>query len=133
MVPVFGTGTAPQATFEEVGLLAECVPGEVDLRRGELLGLRWAAVHLADPDGAYLRVKETWVLSGVDSPKSEAGERTIALGQRVATELFAHRGQTAFAGDEERVFCSPTKGTPFDVVRYAATFRLALARAGIGD
>jgi hypothetical protein len=38
---------------------------------------------------------------------------------------------SAFDGDDERVFCSPTKGTPFDVARYAATFRLALARAGV--
>jgi integrase len=103
------------------------------LRRGEMLGLRWGLVHLADPDGAHLRVAETWVLAGMDSPKSEAGERTIAVGQRLATELFAHRGRTAFDGDDERVFCSPTKGTPFDVARYAKTLRLALTRAGITD
>jgi integrase len=103
------------------------------LRRGEMLGLRWGLVHLADPDGAYLRVDETWVLAGVDSPKSEAGERTIALGRRLANELFEHRRRSSFDGDEERVFCSPTKGTPFDVARYAATFRVALARAGITD
>jgi hypothetical protein len=29
------------------------------------------------------------------------------------------------------VFCSPSKGTPFDVARYAVTFRLALKKAGI--
>ena len=43
------------------------------LRRGEIVGLRWRAVHLADPDGAFLRVAETWVRGGVDTPKSEAG------------------------------------------------------------
>jgi integrase len=31
------------------------------------------------------------------------------------------------------VFCSPTKGTPFDVSRYAATFRFALTRASVTD
>jgi integrase len=101
------------------------------LRRGEVLGLRWQDVRLADPDGATLRVRETWVRSGVDTPKSEAGERTIALGPRLAGELFEHRGRTAFAGDDERVFCSPTKGSPFDPVRYAATLRLAIARAKV--
>lgn len=104
------------------------------LRRGEVLGLRWRNVHLADPDGAYLRVAETWVRGGVDSPKSEAGERTIALGSKLASELFEHRARTSFDGDDERVFCSPTRGTPFDVARYAATFRLALAEAKVeGD
>jgi integrase len=103
------------------------------LRRGELQGLRWANVHLADPDGASLRVCETWVRYGKDTPKSLAGERTIALGQRVASELFEHRAGTSFAGDAERVFCSPTRGTPFDVQRYTETFREALTKAGITD
>jgi integrase len=88
---------------------------------------------LADPDGAFLRVRETWVQAGADTPKSEAGERTVALGRKVAAELFEHRRRSRFDGDDECVFCSPTKGTPFDVARYAATFRAALARAGITD
>ncbi len=33
---------------------------------------------------------------------------------------------------DERVFVSPQRGTPFDAQRYAATFRQALERAGIG-
>jgi integrase len=80
-----------------------------------------------------LRVAETFVRAGVDSPKSEAGERTIALGGRIADELFQHRARSSFQGEAERVFCSPTKGTPFDVARYAATFRAALAKAGIEE
>jgi integrase len=103
------------------------------LRRSEVQGLRWRAVHLADPDGAFLRVSETWVRYGVDCPKSQAGERTVALGQRLAAEFFEHRGRTAFAGDDERVFCSPTRGTAFDVQRYSETFRKALTEAGITD
>jgi integrase len=31
------------------------------------------------------------------------------------------------------VFCSPTKGTPFDIQRYAETFRASLKKAGIAD
>lgn len=98
-----------------------------------MLGLRWRSVHLADPDGAFLRVTETWVAAGIDSPKSEASERTIALGQRLAAELFDHRSRTRYAGDDERAFCSPTKGTPFDIQRYTETFRAALKKAGISD
>ena len=55
------------------------------------------------------------------------------VGPRVAGELFEHRRRTLYAGDDERVFCSPTKGSAMDDVRFAKTFRLALRRAGIED
>ena len=84
------------------------------LRRGEILGVRWRDVELADPAGAVLRVRETFVRGAVDTPKSDAGERTIALGPKLAEELWQHRRRTAFAGDDERVFCHPEKGTPLD-------------------
>jgi integrase len=100
------------------------------LRRGEILGLRWRDVALADPAGATLRVRETWVRGAPDTPKSEKSERTFALGERLASELFDHRAGTAFQGDDERVFYSQTGG-PLDPVRYAATLRLALTRAKI--
>jgi integrase len=100
------------------------------LRRGEVLGLRWRDVSLADPAGATLRVRETWVRNQPDTPKSEKSERTIALG-RLAGELFEHRGRSAFQGDDERVFCHPATGGPLDHARYAATFRQALERAKV--
>ena len=102
------------------------------LRCGEVLGLRWKDVKLADPAGATLRVRETWVRGGTDTPKSEKSERTIAIGQ-LAGELFDHRARTAYAGDDERVFCNPRSGGVLDERRYAATLRLALKRAGITD
>ena len=122
-----------ERTWREQARVIFLVAMGTGLRRGEVQGLRWLNVHLADPDGAYLRVSETWVRYGVDTPKSQAGERTIALGQRVAAELFEQRARTAFTGDDERVFCSPTRGTAFDVQRYSVTFRKALAKAGITD
>jgi integrase len=100
-------------------------------RRGEILGFHWRDVDLVEPTGAVLRVRETWVRSARDTPKSEAGERTIPLGPWLSEELWQHRRRTAFAGDDERVFCSPTKGTPFDVGRYASTLKTLLRRAGI--
>jgi integrase len=100
------------------------------LRRGEILGLRWRDVSLADPAGATLRVRETWVRNQRDTPKSEKSERTIAIG-RLAGELFEHRGRSAFQGDEERVFCHPESGGPLDQARYAVTFRAALNRAKV--
>jgi integrase len=101
------------------------------LRRGEVLGLRWRAVSLADPDGARLRVVETWVRDAVDTPKSEAGERTIALGPALAGELFEHRSRTRFQGDDERVFCHPETGGPLPHKRYAGTLKAALAKAKV--
>jgi integrase len=103
------------------------------LRRGEVLGLRWCHVSLADPAGAVLRVRETFVRGRSDSPKSEKSERTLALGERLASELFDHRARSAYAGDDERVSCNPLTGGPLDPKRYAATLRFALARAKITD
>lgn len=101
------------------------------IRRGEALGLRWRSVLLADPDGPVLRVEETWVRAGIDTPKSEAGQRTIALGPRLAGELFDHRSRTPFSGDDERVFANPRTGNALDIARYAELFRLALAAAKV--
>lgn len=67
----------------------------------------------------------------MDTPKSEAGERTIALGRKLAEELWQHRRRSGFQGEDERVFVSPTRGTPFDVARHGKTLRLALAEAEI--
>ena len=100
-------------------------------RRGELLGFHWRDIDLVEPTGAVIRVRETFVRSAQDTPKSEAGERTIPLGPWLAEELWQHRRRTRFCGDDERVFCSPTKGTPFDVARYARTLGAVLARVGI--
>jgi integrase len=91
------------------------------LRRGEILGLRWREVYLADPDGPHLRVRETWVRCGEDTPKSEAGERTISLGARIAAELFEHRRRTALT-------CT---GSQFSVGARGQTQRESYAHDGL--
>lgn len=121
---------------EERGWIAQaCVVFHVvyglGLRRGELLGLRWRHVRLADPEGPTLRVEETYVRNRTDTPKSEASTRTLALGAVVAEALFEHRGRAVYDGDDDRVFCHLETGGPLDHKRYADTFRAALARAGI--
>jgi hypothetical protein len=57
-------------------------------------------------------VRKTWVCGAPDTPKSEAGERTLKLGAGVADELFQHRARSRFHGDDERVFCHPRTGHP---------------------
>jgi len=59
-----------------------------------------------------MRVTETSVLGKAETPKSDAGERTIALGPVLAEELFQH-------------FCHPQKGTALDPKRYGKTLRAA--------
>jgi integrase len=101
------------------------------LRRGEVLGLRWRSVHLADPDGPTLTVEETWTRGQVSTPKSEAGERTIETGNRLASALMDHRQWSRYDGDDERVVAHPRTGHVYDVHRHAELFREALKRAGI--
>jgi integrase len=62
------------------------------LRRGEAAGLEWEDLDL---DGAALAVRRQRIQLGweviEDEPKSEAGERTVALDAGTVTALRAHR------------------------------------------
>lgn len=76
------------------------------LRRGEALGLRWADVDI-DPDpkreaAGMIRIERTRVVlsGGVvadDTPKSDAGLRSIAIDKRTAAWLREHRARQAAA------------------------------------
>jgi len=101
------------------------------LRRGEVLGLRWRHVRLADPEGPTLRVEETFVRNRTETPKSAASTRTVALGRVVAEALFEHRARTAYDADDDRVFCHLDTGGPLDHKRCAETFQAALKRAEV--
>ena len=72
------------------------------VRRFELLGLRRRDVDLVD---GVLRVRES---------KSEEGKRAIALAPALAEALWQHRRRSAFQGDDELVFCHPTRGSAID-------------------
>jgi site-specific recombinase XerD len=128
-----------EATEEEEGAfiaqarVAFAVVYGLGLRRGELLGLRWRHVRLADPEGPTLRVEETFVRNRVETPKSAASTRTVAIGRVLANVLFEHRARSAYDADDDRVFCNVSTGGPLDHKRYADTFRSALRRAGIED
>jgi site-specific recombinase XerD len=80
-----------------------------------------------------MRIEETWVRHAADTPKSQAGHRTIALGRKLADELWQHRQRTPFAGDDERVFANPRSGRPFGADRYAEILRMALDKVGIEE
>lgn len=80
-----------------------------------------------------LRIKETWVRPGSETSKSKAGERTLALGLRLAGELFDHRARSPYSGDDYSVLANPRTGRPFAPNRYAEILRLTLARTGIDE
>ena len=98
------------------------------LRRGELLGLRWRNVHLADPAGPSLRVCETSCTAGPTRRSRPRRSGRSRSGRSSRRELFEHRARTSYAGDDELVFCHPDKGSALDHKRYADTFREALAK-----
>jgi integrase len=103
------------------------------LRRGELLGLRWRDVDLSHPDGPRLHVRETWVRGYKGDPKTDDGARTIAIDGPLAEELWQHRRRSHFAGDDERVFCHPAKGTAIAGGYFASIMKVALAYAGVEE
>lgn len=99
------------------------------MRRGELLGLRWRDVQLLE---GRLYVREALVNGRVTTPKSRASRRLIELGPRTIELLAEHYGRTAFAGEDERVFCHPELGTPVDPGKLTRRYlQPALRRAGI--
>ena len=72
------------------------------MRRFELQALRWRDVDLVE---ARLRIRES---------KSEEGERSIALSPALVEALMERLRVTAFAGDDEFVFCHPKRGSKVD-------------------
>ncbi len=99
------------------------------MRRGELLGLRWRDVELLE---GRLAVREALVNGRVTTPKSRASRRLIELGPRTTDLLAGHYARTAFAGEDERVFCHPELGTPLDPSKLTRAYlQPALKRAGI--
>jgi integrase len=99
------------------------------MRRGELVGLRWRSVNLLE---AKIDVRETFVRGRFTTPKSRASRRVVELGPRTLAVLEEQWRSTAYRGDDDLVFCHPTKGTPVDTSKLAKRYlKPALARAGI--
>ncbi len=97
------------------------------MRRGELLGLSWRDVQLLE--GRLLRARGPRQRTG-DHPKSRASRRLIELGPRTIELLADHFARTAFAGEDERVFCHPELGTPLDPSKLTRTYLQPALEAG---
>ena len=61
------------------------------------------------------------------------GIRSIALSPMLVAELEQHFQRTMFNGDDELVFCHPTRGSRIDADWFAGELRSALQRADIHD
>jgi integrase len=123
---------------EQVRLLLEAARGEVlhafyvlavttGMRNGELLGLQWKDVSLAD---RTLRVRRP-VFNGVmSSPKTLAGNRTIRLSGLAVAALEEHR---LAAGQHAGEWIFPSrKGTPLSVHNaHNRSWKPLLERAGL--
>jgi integrase len=66
-------------------------------------------------------------------PKTDDRARTIAIDGPLAEELGQHRRRSHFAGEDERVFCHPAKGTAIAGGYFAPIMKVALARAGVEE
>jgi len=109
------------------------------LRRGEVLGLRWADIDFAKKtlrvSGALQRVQGKLERS---LPKTRAGARTLLLPDVLVELLLDHQRrqveERAFWGDEwqEHDLLFPAeRGTPMEPSNLHRHFKLALKRAGL--
>ena len=108
------------------------------LRMGEVLGLRWGDVDLAD---STIRVQRQYGQDRTFSePKSAKGRRTIDLPASCLAIIREHRRQQAeervFVGvdwqDQDLVFCTH-QGRPLSQRNVLRAFKVLLARAGLPD
>jgi integrase len=107
------------------------------LRRGELLGLRWADIDL---ENDVLRVVQTVVglWNGdlyIGPTKTDRSRRVIALDRQTVTVLRRHRRTwervtSSHVSDNTFVFCDK-EGRPINPERFGDRFRSNVRRAGV--
>lgn len=100
------------------------------LRRGELLGLRWADVELLD---RRMHVRQSFVCGEMTTPKSKAGRRTLPIGPRAAEALEEQFAATRYRAADCVVFCHEALGTPLDPSKLTTYLRAALTAAGVAE
>lgn len=74
------------------------------LRRGELIGLRWADV---DFEELVLHVRRSIVAMVEGAPKTEVSQKDVPLDAQTAESLFAWRQTGPYPGPGDWVFASP--------------------------
>ena len=103
------------------------------LRRGELLGLTWADVDLVD---GFLNVVRSRTTTGVDTPKTSKGRRSISLDDGTVDALARWKDQHEVAATTFGVWSSPyvatdLDGRPIQPLAFTRRFQAAAKRAGL--
>ncbi len=134
----------PVATVAEVGALEVAMPEHLrlivslatwcQLRRAELLGLRRKDIDLVH---ATIRVEQsrTVTMGGkslIKEPKTQAGRRTIAVPETVATRIKAHLDRFTGPGPDDFVFTGVT-GVPLAANVLQVAWQRARATLGRTD
>ncbi len=91
------------------------------MRVGEAQALRWMDFNA---EGCTVTINHTLYRQQLKAPKTESSRDRVRLPVAVAGLLVAHRGQSAFAREEDFVFCRPD-GSPL----YQQTLRDHLYKA----
>jgi integrase len=100
------------------------------LRQGELLGMRWRDV---DFEARRVRVVSPYVRNEFGDPQFERSGRSVPLAERVAKALEELRANSAYAAEEDLVFCHPETGNPLDRSKLTRSFKQAIGRAGVRE
>jgi integrase len=141
--PVFPTWSPAElrqfllATATDQDYAAYHLAAFTGLRRGELLGLRWADIDL---DKAVLRVVQTIVglWNGelyIGPTKTDRSRRVIALDRQTVTVLRRHRriagrATSSHVNGSGFVFCD-REGRPINPERFGDRFRSNVRRVGV--
>ncbi|MEP6978909.1 MAG: tyrosine-type recombinase/integrase [Thermoleophilia bacterium] len=97
------------------------------LRISEALALRWGDVDLGT---GRVQVRRR-LYKGLDAPKSKFGRRDVRMSPELGRRLWAARKASAFAGDGDPVFATPT-GKPLDYGNlYHRVMKPACRTAGV--
>lgn len=99
------------------------------LRRGELLGLTWGGVALAE---RRISVRQQYTRNEIKETKSRSSRRSVDFGPVVAAALEEQYKASNYRADDCLVFGHPALGTPLDPSKISRTYlRRALGMAGI--
>jgi len=135
--PLRPSGDIEVFSPEEVWSLVRAARAETDaaifltaaftgLRLGELLALRW---HDVDFTGATIRVRASYALGAVTTPKS-GKVRAVPMAPDVAKALSRLGAREHWVGEDDLVFCGETGGY-LDGSALRRRYKAALAATGL--
>jgi integrase len=119
------TGEYPNV-YAELDRVLYRVAAMTGLRQGELIALRWGDI---DWPVSRLRVRRSYVLGEMGTPKSRRSSRAVPMGLEVQKVLAAW--QPHDATDTDLVFADPISAGPLSKRTILQRFRRALKLAGL--